>query len=85
VIGISSDAQEVSDRFSESLGLPFPLLGDPSGKVLRAYDVRWPVLGRAQRVTYLIGRDRRIRMALHDEFRVDEHVRKAGEALAAGG
>ena len=84
MIGISSDTQQASDRFRESLGLPFTLLGDPEGRVLRAYDVRWPLIGRAQRVTYLIGRDRRIRMAVHDEFRVDEHVRRAGEALAAG-
>lgn len=82
---MSADVQEASDRFRECLGLPFTMLGDPEGRVLRAYRVRWPVIGWAQRVSYVIGRDRRILMALHDEFRVEEHVRKAGEALAARG
>ena len=84
MIGVSADSQDVSDRFRESLGLPFPLVGDAEGRVLRAYDVRWPLIGLARRVSYLVGRDRRIRMALHDELRVTEHVRKAAEALAGG-
>jgi peroxiredoxin len=84
VIGVSADSQETSDRFCESLRLPFPLVGDPDGRVLRGYKARWPVIGLAKRVTYAIGRDRRIRMALHDERDVEHHVRKAGEAIAAG-
>jgi peroxiredoxin Q/BCP len=84
VIGVSADPQDESDRFRETLCLPFPLVGDSQGRVLRAYGVRWPLLGLARRVSFLIGRDRRIRMALHDELRVTEHVRRAEEALAGG-
>jgi peroxiredoxin len=81
VIGVSADSQETSDSFCESLRLPFPLVGDPQGHLLRAYKVRWPVIGMAQRVTYVIGKDRKIRMAWHDERDVEEHVRRAGQAL----
>ena len=32
VIGVSSDTQETNDRFRESLGLPFRLVGDPRAR-----------------------------------------------------
>ena len=38
--------------------------------------VRWPVIGLARRVTYLVDRNRRVKMALHSEFDV-------GSALSA--
>jgi peroxiredoxin Q/BCP len=82
VIGVSRDAQATSDRFRESLGLPYPLVGDPEGTILRAYKVRWPVVGLAQRVTYLVGKDRRLRLAFHSEFDVKAHATEACAALA---
>jgi peroxiredoxin Q/BCP len=42
VVGVSGDTQETNGRFGESLGLPFPLVGDPDGTILKAYRVRWP-------------------------------------------
>jgi peroxiredoxin Q/BCP len=74
VIGISSDTQETLDRFRAALELPYPLVGDPSGAVLKLYGVRVPVLGLAQRVTYVVGRDRRVESAFKSRFDVDEHV-----------
>jgi peroxiredoxin len=50
------------------------MVGDPDGQILRAYGVRWPVLGIARRVSYVVGRDRRIQRALHSEFDADAHV-----------
>jgi peroxiredoxin Q/BCP len=82
VIGVSRDAQATSDRFRESLGLPYPLVGDPEGTILRAYKVRWPVMGLAQRVTYLVAKDRRLRLAFHSEFDVKAHATEACAALA---
>jgi len=34
---------------------PFPLIADPRGEITRAYDVRWPLLNIAKRVTFVIG------------------------------
>jgi peroxiredoxin len=82
VVGVSRDPQETSDRFRESLGLPFPLVGDPQGAILRAYKVRWPVIGLARRVTYLVTRSRRVKMALHSEFDIGSHVTATCAALA---
>jgi peroxiredoxin Q/BCP len=83
-VGVSSDAQAVSDDFCRKLELPFPLVGDPQGEILRAYGVRIPVLGLARRVTYLVGRDARIRLAFESQFNVGAHLAKVREALAAG-
>jgi peroxiredoxin Q/BCP len=81
-VGVSRDVQETSDRFRESLDLPFPLVGDPEGAILRAYKVRWPILGLARRVTYLVGRDLRVRLAFHSELDIGAHVSRTCAALA---
>jgi len=85
VIGVSSDTQETNDRFRESLGLPFRLLGDPKGEILRAYDVRWPLVGMAQRVTYAIGRNKKVLLAFHSELHMAAHAGEACQAVAAEG
>jgi peroxiredoxin len=82
VVGVSRDPQETSDRFRKSLELPYPLVGDAEGAVLRAYRVRWPVIGLARRVTYLVDRSRRVKMALHSEFDIGAHVSATCAALA---
>lgn len=77
VIGVSADHQDTSERFRKSLALPFPLVGDASGDILRAYRVRWPLIGLARRVTYVVGRDRRIRSTYASQLAVDDHVAEA--------
>jgi peroxiredoxin len=81
VIGVSADDAETNDRFRSSLGLPYPLASDPEGQTLRAYKVRWPVLGLARRVTYVIGRDRKIETAFESQFDVAGHLAQACEAV----
>jgi len=83
VVGVSKDRQEVSDRFRESLGLPYPLLGDPEGAILRASKVRWPLIGLARRVTYVVGRNRKVRLAFHSELDIEAHMARAVGVLAA--
>jgi peroxiredoxin Q/BCP len=81
VVGISADSQETNDRFRRSLDLPFPLVGDPEGTILRAYRVRWPLIGLAQRVTYAVGQNARILLAFHSELNVSAHAAKACDAV----
>jgi len=82
VIGVSGDPQETQDRFAQSLGLSFPLVGDPEGKIRDAYEVKWPVIGLARRTTYVIGRDRRIKLAFRSELDALAHVAGAREYAA---
>ena len=77
VVGVSGDPQEANDRFRESLGLPFPLVGDPGGAILKAYGVRWPIVGIAKRVTYVIGKDRKILSAFRNERDMTAHAAQA--------
>ena len=83
VVGVSQDTQDTNDRFRASLDLPFPLVGDPEGRILRDYGVRWPIVGLAQRVTYLIGRSKKVRLAFHSEFSMKAHAARACEAAVA--
>jgi thioredoxin-dependent peroxiredoxin len=82
VVGVSRDSQDTSDRFRKSLELPYALVGDPEGAILKAFKVRWPVIGLARRVTYLVGKNRVVRLAHHSEFNISTHVSEACAALA---
>lgn len=52
-------------------------MADPEGKILSGYGVRWPLLGFARRVTYVIGPDRRVRQVIQAERDAEKHVREA--------
>jgi len=84
VVGVSADDQETSDRFAASLDLPFPLVGDPKGKILRAWGVRVPVLGLVRRVTFGVGKDRRVRWVHESQLDAESHVATACAARLAG-
>jgi len=78
---VSSQSQDSNERFRESLGLPFPLVGDPGGTILKAYEVRWPLIGLAKRVTYVIGRDRKVLKAFRSETDMTAHAAQACELV----
>jgi peroxiredoxin Q/BCP len=83
-VGVSADNEQRSRKFAEQLQLTYPLVADPKGAILRAYDVRWPLVGLAQRSTFVIGRDRKVRMAFHSERDIEKHLTQASaEALQA--
>lgn len=56
-MGISTDSVETQRRFKEANRLPYPLLSDPGGKVARQYGGTIPVVGYANRATYVVGAD----------------------------
>ena len=60
-------------------------MGDPHGTLCKVYRVSWPLIGLAQRVTYLIARDRHVRMAFHDELFMDRHSEQACASVATAG
>ena len=82
VVGISTDAQDVLDRFRAERKLPFALVADPAARITREYRACWPVIRVARRVTYLVGRDRTIRLAFRSEREVAAHAAKVLEAVA---
>ncbi|MEO5668043.1 MAG: peroxiredoxin [Bdellovibrionota bacterium] len=60
VYGVSVDSVEDHKNFARNQNLSFPLLADTEKKVCRDYGVLMPVLEIANRVTFLIGPDRKI-------------------------
>ncbi len=85
VLGVSTDPVKSHAKFAEKYKLPFPLLADADRKIVTAYGV-WGekiFMGRkyrgTHRVTFLIGRDGRIRH-IWDQVRPEAH---AAEVLAA--
>jgi len=53
VVGISRDKLATQRRFVEGSCLPFPMLCDEDGSVVRAYGVRG-LFGLARRISFLI-------------------------------
>jgi peroxiredoxin Q/BCP len=54
VLGISTDDVKSHQKFAEKYNLPFSLLADTTGKVIRLYNVKQPVVNMAKRQSFLI-------------------------------
>ncbi len=81
MLGISTDDLKTQGEFAASLGIDYPMLSDASGEISRAYDVAWPFLGVAQRVTFVIDEGGQVRAAFRHEIRIGQHVEKAIAAI----
>lgn len=57
MVGISADSVEKLAKFKAEFGLPFVLLSDEKGDVIEKYPGKIPVLGVANRATYVLGQD----------------------------
>lgn len=74
VLGVSVDNNQAQCEFASREGVPFPMIGDPSRGIGRSYDVLWPLLNVAQRITYVVSPDGRIEAAFHHELIVSKHL-----------
>lgn len=82
VIGMSADNFETLKRFSvEECRSAFPV-ATADKKVIKAYDVAIPVVGLANRTSYVIASDGRIVM-VHSEMDWKDHVAKSLAAVQA--
>ena len=57
VVGVSTDSVEKLAKFKSEFSLPFVLLSDEKGTVVEQYPGKIPILGVANRATYVIGQD----------------------------
>lgn len=57
VVGVSTDSVETLSKFKTEFNLPFILLSDAKGTVVEQYPGKIPILGVANRATYVIGQD----------------------------
>ncbi len=73
VVGVSTDDLDTQCDFARSMQAPFPLIGDRDRSICRAYDVLWPLIGVAHRVTYVVSPAQRIEAVFHHELDVKAH------------
>ena len=73
IVGVSTDDAPTQCRFADFMRAPFPLIADPKGEITRAYDVRWPLLNVAKRVTFVIGPSQIILGTFHRELQITRH------------
>ncbi|HEX3597054.1 MAG TPA: peroxiredoxin [Polyangiaceae bacterium] len=83
VIGVSGDDQSSHSRFAETHRVPYPLLSDPDKNIQKAYEARQLLGLLAKRVTYVIGRDKKIRGVFHHELSAQKHVDAVKKVLAS--
>ena len=74
VLGVSVDSSEKQCEFASREGVPFPMIGDAARGIGRSYDVLWPLLNVAQRVTYVISPDGIVEAVFHHELMVGKHL-----------
>lgn len=73
LVGVSTDDLKTQCDFASSTKAPFPIIGDTDGAISKAYDVLWPLLGVAQRVTYVVAPGGVIEAAFRHEINVKAH------------
>ncbi|WP_038171198.1 peroxiredoxin [Verrucomicrobium sp. BvORR106] len=55
VVGVSTDGVEAQKKFEKKYNLPFTLLADPDGKILKEFGVKKiPLVGMATRQAFLV-------------------------------
>ncbi|GAC1569940.1 MAG: peroxiredoxin [Polyangiales bacterium] len=74
VVGISTDSMTDQCNFAESLQVTFPMVSDHDQSVSRSYGVNWPLIGRARRVTFVVGPTQRIEATFWHEIQVNRHL-----------
>ena len=82
VIGVSGDSTASHQAFAAQHRLPFPLISDRDGALRKAFGVSKTLGLIPGRVTYVIDKNRIIRLIFSALFASHEHVR---QALAAVG
>lgn len=82
VVGVSRDPLATQEEFRRRRSLSYPLVSDPEGVVAAAFGVRRPGPLPPARVTFVIGEDRRIRLAYWNELLFSRHAEVARKAVA---
>jgi thioredoxin-dependent peroxiredoxin len=73
VLGVSMDDPSTQQKFAESLKLPFPLLADPSGQVVKNYGAEMEYKGKtyAGRITFVIDAEGKVSKVLEGKDALD--------------
>ena len=84
VIGVSVDSEAKHQAFAQKHDVPFPLVADPSRNLARKYDAAGglsALVGKAQRITYVIGKDGTIHGVFDSALFAKRHLDGVRETL----
>jgi thioredoxin-dependent peroxiredoxin len=82
VIGVSNDNIETISKFSvQECAGKFSVAADPDSKVISAYNAKFPLVGKAQRVSYVIGKDGKIAYVFSSLTDPEGHIENTLQAL----
>lgn len=87
LLGVSTDGMGRHLEFAQAYSLPYPLISDPDGSIIRRYGAErfgGKFLG-TRRVTYVIDKEGIIRLVAHHEMLIGRHVKEILETLRAIG
>jgi peroxiredoxin Q/BCP len=86
VIGISTDDDTVQYNWARDAHFPIFFASDPSGSVVKLYDVKYPALNYAKRVLFVIDPSGKITHVM-DPFKelVDDSYTELAAAVKAAG
>ena len=70
-MGISTDSVETQKKFKDQYKLSYTLLSDADGKVADQYSGRIPVVGLANRATYVVNADGTIKEIVSGNAAID--------------
>ena len=73
LVGVSTDELDTQCKFAASTGAPFPIIPDPQLTISRSFEVLWPVVKVARRVTFVIRPDMTIDAVFHHEVQISRH------------
>ncbi len=71
MVAISTDSVETQKKFRDEYKLPYPVLSDADGKVVDQYSGRIPVVGLANRATYVVAADGVIKQIVTGSAAID--------------
>lgn len=74
VVGVSIDDPVVQCEFAKRTEAPFPLVGDRTGSISRAWGVKRKLLPMDRRVTFVVDPEGRIAAQFEHELFIDRHV-----------
>jgi peroxiredoxin Q/BCP len=76
VFGINRDSIPTHQKFKLKHELPFDLISDQDGNVIKKYGANIPFVNMTKRITYLIDNEGLIRAIYEDMFGAERHIRE---------
>jgi thioredoxin-dependent peroxiredoxin len=73
LVGISTDDLDTQCRFAGEMSVQFPLISDKDKRIASAYGVLWPLVGMAQRYTFVVNPAMMIEAVFHHELSMKQH------------